>query len=113
MIPIIIKTPPISVNKLYGGRKYVTKEGKVAKEGMGWEVKSQWKKKPITGDVSILIYLYMKDKRSDIDNVLKGLLDCMTGIVWQDDKQIIELHVFKYIDRTCPRIELEIESLTE
>lgn len=110
---ITIKTKPISVNAIYTGRRFLTSAGKSTKEAMGWEIKSQWKHRPLTGDVSVLVYFYVPNNRSDIDNFLKGFLDCMTGIVWKDDHQITELHAFKIIEKKNPRIELEIEDLTE
>ena len=34
-------------------------------------------------------------KTPDLDNILKWAADCMTGIVYQDDRQIIEIHATK------------------
>lgn len=34
-------------------------------------------------------------KKPDIDNVAKGITDAMNGIVYQDDCQIVSLHVTK------------------
>lgn len=31
----------------------------------------------------------------DCDNLAKGCLDAMTGIIWYDDDQVVELHVYK------------------
>lgn len=33
--------------------------------------------------------------RCDCDNLAKGVLDAMTGIVWYDDDQVVELHIYK------------------
>lgn len=48
----------------------------------------------------------------DIDNILKGILDALTATkaVWLDDKQIVELHVYKGLAAT-PKVELEIEEV--
>lgn len=35
-------------------------------------------------------------KRPDIDNVSKNILDALNGIVYADDKQIVELTIRKY-----------------
>lgn len=35
-------------------------------------------------------------KRPDIDNISKNILDALNGIVYADDKQIVELAVRKY-----------------
>ena len=31
----------------------------------------------------------------DVDNFVKGLLDCCNGSMWKDDSQIVELHATK------------------
>jgi Holliday junction resolvase RusA-like endonuclease len=106
---IIIKTAPISVNRLYQGRRFLTSEGKSIKNKMAWEAKSQWKKEPLKGDIALNVLFYFKDKRMlDIDGGLKALFDCLTGIIWVDDKQITELHAFKEVDKSNPRVELQI-----
>jgi Holliday junction resolvase RusA-like endonuclease len=48
-------------------------------------------------NVKLEISFYVKNKRRDIDNLLKVLLDSMNKIIYDDDKQIIELIVHKII----------------
>lgn len=39
------------------------------------------------------------ERRPDCDNLMKGLQDIMTALgFWQDDKQIVDLHVRKWWD---------------
>lgn len=108
MKTITLKTKPISVNKMYRGRRFMSKEGKETKEAMGWEIKKQWKGEIIKDEVAINIIFYVPNKRSDLDNLLKGTLDCLTGIIYEDDSQITELHVFKENDKENPRIVLSV-----
>lgn len=35
------------------------------------------------------------DKKPDLDNVLKALLDACNGVLWGDDKQVVEAHIRK------------------
>ena len=45
--------------------------------------------------------------KPDIDNVIKGIFDAMNGIVWQDDKQVVSLRVFKrYSDTARASVEV-------
>ena len=46
--------------------------------------------------------------RPDIDNYIKGTLDSLNGLFWEDDGQIVELHAGKYYSDS-PRIEMEIK----
>ena len=47
-------------------------------------------------------------KIPDIDNVVKIVLDALNGIAYADDKQILEVHAYKYYSE-IPRVEVEIE----
>lgn len=105
---ILLKTEPISVNRLYRGRRFLTVEGKEVKENMGLEAKLQWRKAIMEGPVNIEIDFYFKNSRMDIDNALKALFDCLTGVIWKDDKQIVRLQATKKVDKINPRIELKI-----
>lgn len=83
---------------MYRGRRFLTSEGNATKEDYAIQAKTQFRKPLITGDIALNITFTFSDRRKhDIDNCLKGLLDSMTGVLWKDDSQIIELHVFKEI----------------
>lgn len=109
MKKIVIKTKPISVNQMYRGRRFLTNDGKATKEAISWEVATQFKETMIEDSIKITVHFYFENRRMDIDNCLKGLFDCLTGLVWKDDRYVDELHVFKYIDKENPRTELFIQ----
>lgn len=48
-------------------------------------------------DVAILLTVDNISRRIDADNVAKALLDALTGLVWQDDRQIRRLVVEKEV----------------
>lgn len=48
--------------------------------------------------------------KPDTDNYYKAVSDALTGIVWVDDNQIVEMHVSKWYSDT-PRVEIEVEEL--
>lgn len=108
---ITIEGNPISVNALYRGRRFLTNEGKAMKMTYRTVIWRQWKQKPIEGPVEIIIRLFFKNKkRRDIDGPLKALLDAMTGIVYEDDSQIMDLHVHRSIGE--PRVEISVIPLS-
>ncbi|BBN97479.1 RusA family crossover junction endodeoxyribonuclease [Sporolactobacillus terrae] len=51
-------------------------------------------------------------KKPDVDNVAKGIMDAMTGIIWQDDKQVVSLQVSKFYSEQ-PRVEVQVTELDE
>lgn len=87
----------------------MTPEGKALKEQYQWEAKSQWKGKPLEGDITVSITLYFGTKRkSDWDNFHKLSCDALAGIVYQDDSQITKAVVTKNYDKARPRIEISV-----
>ncbi len=108
----ILKGNPYTTNSLYahtGHRKYMTTKGKELKESYQWQIKSQYKGKPIKNDIDLRVELFFGDNRiRDIDNYNKILLDAFTGILWEDDSQIQSLLIVKNKDLKNPRIEIQL-----
>lgn len=106
-----LSTLPLSTNNLYanGARgRFLTPKGRANKEAMGWEARSQYQGEPLTGPLKVSVALYWPTKRNhDIDNI-KGLLDALTDVVWEDDGQIGDLHIRKFYDKANPRVEMEV-----
>lgn len=93
---------------MYRGRRFLTKEAKEIKEAIAWEVASQYKGELLNKDIQLNIRFFVANSRIDIDNYLKGLLDCLTGLIWTDDRYITELHVYKIIEKNNPRVEIDL-----
>lgn len=54
-----------------------------------------------------------KQSRPDLsDNLNKSVFDCMTGIVYKDDSQIVSMNNVKKFYGVVPRIEIELEELS-
>lgn len=62
------------------------------------------------GPVAILIRVFRKIKSGDLDNRIKVVLDSLRGVIYQDDKQVVEIHAFRHDDRDNPRVEIQIAS---
>ena len=113
MKTITLLTKPIIVNRKHiiaRNRLILSKEYRDTKEAMQWEIKSTWgTTAPLAGVVTLNIMFYYGDNRKrDIDAYLKILLDSMSGIVYEDDDQIVEMHVFKETDKSNPRTVIQI-----
>ena len=85
------------------------------KEGYKWQVKSQYREDPLKCPVIMDVIFYMPIpksesgikkrqmangiiyhmKRPDIDNLQKFLFDTLSGIIFEDDSQIVELRAKK------------------
>ena len=58
------------------------------------------------GPVSVVARCYYATRRPDLDPQL--LLDVLQGRIFQNDRQVQELHAFKFIDRSGGRVEWEV-----
>lgn len=108
---LTFKTFPVSTNDMYahvGRRRFITKKAKERKEAIAWEARTQHKGMPYVDLLSVKINLKYPDRRKhDVDNI-KGLLDALSGILWEDDSQINELYTHKAIDKENPGILMEV-----
>ena len=53
--------------------------------------------------------VYFPSQRSDLDNAMKGILDCLQSCrAIANDRWLVELHARKFIDKYRPRVEFTI-----
>ena len=58
------------------------------------------------------IDVYYSNDRSDLDNALKVVLDCLQACkAIKNDRYCVEIHCRKLIDKVDPRVEFSIEEL--
>jgi crossover junction endodeoxyribonuclease RusA len=116
MHTIVLSGEPRSTNHIWKStcrngfvQTYLAAEGRATKEMYQWEAKSQWRQKPLTGDLMLSIAFYFATKRKrDLDNQNKLVLDALTGIVYEDDRQIHDLRLIRRYDAKNPRIEVTV-----
>lgn len=91
---IVLTRPPPSVNHMFrtgdGNRRYRSSEYNTWKKEAGWEVASQRPLK-FLDDVAVVIELKRPRINADVDNRIKPALDLLTGLVWPDDRQVVEV----------------------
>jgi crossover junction endodeoxyribonuclease RusA len=103
-ITMTLPIPP-SANKywVYTGRRVVTSpEAKAYKQA----VRLLAPRHIIEGRVAVNVSVFRPAKRGDLDNYLKVMLDALEGVLYHNDKQITEIHAFRYDDKENPRVEL-------
>jgi len=58
---------------------------------------------------TIRIAWFKRDnRRADLDNILKSILDSLNGFAYDDDSQVCEIIASKHIDAKFPRVEISI-----
>ena len=96
------------------GIVYTPRETREAQELIGWAVKSSHQGLMPDADSAfgVRVLFYAKGfVKKDIDNMAKVVLDACTGIVWQDDKQVVELLARFFKNDALPRTEMCIYTL--
>ncbi|PKR79411.1 RusA family crossover junction endodeoxyribonuclease [Halalkalibacillus sediminis] len=48
--------------------------------------------------------------KPDVDNYVKGIKDGLSNVIWEDDRQIVDLQVRKWYS-DIPRVKVKVESL--
>lgn len=115
-ICIVLPYPP-SANRMYRmmrGHMVLSDVARAYEEDVGWRAKQYMLDRSIEitdAPVALTIRVFAPSPRRDVDNCLKALLDGLEGVVFRNDRQVAELHVYREIDRTNPRVEVEVSRL--
>lgn len=84
--------------------RYGRKHGYTPEPVRAWESTVAWKaaeamtgRAPLTGHICMKLHFYLGNRRRrDCDNLAKPVLDgCKAGGLYQDDSQIMDLHITK------------------
>ncbi len=111
-IKLTLPYPP-SVNHLYAtfrGRRITSAKGRRFKADIALLARQQGARL-LNGDLSVTFRVFRPKKTGDLDNRLKISQDALKGICFEDDRQIIEIHAFRFDDKANPRIEIEVKQL--
>ena len=61
------------------------------------------------GDLSVSIKIYYASRRPDLDESV--ILDAMQGLVYENDRQVKEKHVYHGLDKQNPRAEIKVSQV--
>lgn len=112
MTRIVLDYPP-SANRYWravNGRILVSREARAYKMIAACQSIWQGIKKPLDGELVVTLRFYRPQRSGDLDNYVKVALDSLNGVVWYDDKQIVEIHSYRYDDKARPRVEVEVSA---
>jgi Holliday junction resolvase RusA-like endonuclease len=63
----------------------------------------------IETDVRVTMKIFYASRRPDLDESL--ILDLLQGVVYVNDRQVKEKHIYWGLDKDCPRTEIAVEPL--
>jgi Holliday junction resolvase RusA-like endonuclease len=61
----------------------------------------------MTGDLVVTITIFYATRRPDLDESL--ILDLMQGLIYENDRQVKEKHIYWGLDKLNPRAEIIVE----
>ena len=111
-LKLILPYPP-SVNNLYfnrWGKRVLSDAGRRFKSDVAVLAMLQGARL-LNGDLSVTFRVFRPKRIGDLDNRLKISQDALKGICFEDDKQIVEIHAFRFDDKINPRIEIDLKEL--
>lgn len=96
-----------------GGRSRNPYKPDAAEErGVAWEMRSQYRGEPLDGDVQLSVAFYRENRKPiDLDNMVKRVKDAANGILWKDDRQVVDLWASKRVDPDNPRTVITAEEV--
>lgn len=108
--------------RVFNGHGYTPKETRNFEKLVSDWAKLTYKKKPSEKAIKVSICMYFERAKSnkkklhtqtpDIDNAAKGIMDALNGIIWKDDKQIVEMKLEKHFaDYVNPSFSIVVYEL--
>jgi Holliday junction resolvase RusA-like endonuclease len=85
-------------------------DGKKWKENAQRFARIMYGGKVVEGKLRADIYMYVKRDR-DLHGSLKLMYDAFQGIIYKNDSQFVEEHLYKMVDKEDPRIIFKITEL--
>jgi len=69
---------------------------------------AMYQRDKFSGPVAVDLEFHLPTKRRiDADNLSKGVLDALNGVVFDDDCQVMDLHITKIIEKPgCVRVQV-------
>jgi hypothetical protein len=65
----------------------------------------------MTGDLRVTMWIYYASRRPDLDESL--ILDLMQGLIYENDRQVKERHIYWGLDPDKPRAEIIVEKIPD
>ena len=65
----------------------------------------------LDGNVSVWITIHYATRRPDLDESV--ILDAMQDLIYANDRQVKEKHIFLGLDRENPRSEIKIQAISQ
>lgn len=62
------------------------------KERVAQAARTGWPVAPLTQELELRIVYYHEQSPPDVDNIIKPIQDALVGVVYEDDRQVTDVH---------------------
>jgi crossover junction endodeoxyribonuclease RusA len=106
---LVLPYPPSSNRywRNFRGRMVKSDDARTYQTAVRWQCEAMCIA-PHTGPVALTMTFYRPAKRGDLSNRVKVAEDALQGYLYNDDKQVVELHCYQRDDKQNPRVEVEV-----
>lgn len=92
-------------------RVLLSREGRAFKKAAYTLLKAQ-RARFHAGDVQVRGTVYFENRRRDLDNCMKPIMDVLAdGVCFKNDRQVRRIEFVAAIDKHSPRVELIVEPM--
>ena len=118
LIKIVADIEPVPFKRVVGNRhKFNDKRYSEYKDVLGYfALQAMHGQPPLDGAIKLSADFYKPKPKSitsrnwgDVDNFLKAVMDALTGICYDDDRQVIEVHARKFFG--SPKVFITLEAI--
>ena len=95
----------------FGGMSRLIKSDKALSYSGAFKQQVKPLLKLMSGDLRVTMWIHYASRRPDLDESL--ILDLMQGLVYENDRQVKERHIYWGLDPENPRAEIIIDKIPE
>lgn len=95
----------------FGGMSRLIKSSKALKYSEAFKRQCTPLAELMAGDLRVVMRIYYASRRPDLDESL--ILDLMQGLIYENDRQVKEKHIYWGLDPENPRTEIIVERIPD
>jgi Holliday junction resolvase RusA-like endonuclease len=93
----------------YGGMSRIIKSAKALNYVELFKAQARPMLRPLVSDVVVTMHIYYSSRRPDLDESL--ILDLLQGVMYLNDRQVKEKHIYWHLDKQNPRTLIEVKKI--
>ena len=68
----------------------------------------------LSGELTVIVEFYRKSRRrADLDNLIKGVMDALNRVAWDDDSQVVKLMATKLAVEENPHTVVVVSEMAD